>query len=110
MKTDKVYIFLGEHKAGLLERLPDGYRFQYFKDYLQTPDAAPVSLTLPLTETPYAAENLFPFFQGLLPEGWFLDITCKKLKIDPENSFDILAEACRDCIGAVRVLPAENGP
>lgn len=109
MKTDKAYVFLGDHMAGLLERRQDGYRFQYFKEYLKVPDAASVSLTLPLTAKPYNSKTLFPFFLGLLPEGWLLDITCRTFKIDPDNSFDLLLSTCRDCIGAVSVIPAEDG-
>ena len=72
-------------------------------------DAQPVSLTLPLREEPYESESLFPFFLGLIPEGWLLDITSRILKIDPENSFEILLASGGDCIGAVTVIREDNG-
>ncbi len=108
MRPNKAQVFVHDHKAGLLERRPDGYHFQYFREYLEMPEAEPVSLTLPLTEKPYFRETLFPFFLGLLPEGWYLDLVSKTFKIDPNSHFDILTATCGDCIGAVGVIPAEE--
>lgn len=107
-RKNRADVYLRGKKAGLLERTDTGYRFIYLKTYLSLPDAEPVSLTLPLRETPYTSEKLFPFFIGLLPEGWFLDITCRTLKIDPKNKFDLLVATCGECIGAVSVLPADE--
>jgi len=107
-KRKKANVYLRDHKAGLLERTGTGYRFTYYRDYLSLPDAHPISLTLPLTETPYNSDQLFPFFFGLLPEGWFLDITCRTLKIDQKNSFDILVASGGDCVGAVTVFPVKG--
>jgi len=96
---------LREIKAGFLEKTEKGYRFCYLKEYLSSQDAQPISLTLPLTDKPYESEKLFPFFLGLIPEGWLLDLTSRTLKIDPENPFDILLATGGDCIGAVKVVP-----
>lgn len=101
-------VYLCDTKAALLERNDRGYRFSYYEDYLSLPDAQPVSLTLPLTNKPYESESLFPFFLGLIPEGWLLDITSRTLKIDPENAFDILLATCGDCIGAVKIIPVDE--
>ncbi|RLC21318.1 MAG: phosphatidylinositol kinase [Deltaproteobacteria bacterium] len=108
-RSDKANIFLWDKKAGLLERTDAGYRFTYCRDYLSLPNAQPVSLTLPLTEKPYRSRTLFPFFIGLLPEGWYLNIVSRTLKIDPENSFDILLGTCGECVGAVSVFPIHEG-
>lgn len=91
-----------------MEKTRAGYDFTYRKDYLSLPDAQPVSLTLPLRKEAYRNEKLFPFFVGLLPEGWFLDITCRTLKIDPENKFAILVSTCGECVGAVSIFPADE--
>ena len=102
-KSNKADVYLKERKAGLLERIKGGYRFSYFRDYLSDGDAEPVSLSLPLTDKPYERSTLFPFFLGLIPEGWLLDLASRVLKIDPENTFDILLATAGDCIGAVSV-------
>jgi serine/threonine-protein kinase HipA len=108
-KMNKGVVYLGDKKAGLLERTHSGYRFTYYKEYLSAKEAKPVSLTLPLREAPYESHSLFPFFLGLIPEGWLLDITSRTLKIDPENSFEILLSTGADCIGAVTVIPEGDG-
>lgn len=108
-KLNKGEVYLGNKKAGLLERTDSGFRFTYHQEYLSTKEAQPVSLTLPLRKEPYENESLFPFFLGLIPEGWLLDITSRTLKIDPENSFEILLSTGGDCIGAVTVIPENDG-
>ncbi len=108
-KRNKAHVYLRDKKAGLVERTHKGYRFSYSPGYLSSPDAQPVSLTLPLTKKPYESASLFPFFLGLIPEGWLLNITSRTLKIDPGNSFDILLATCGDCIGAVKIVPIEEG-
>jgi serine/threonine-protein kinase HipA len=108
-KRNKGIVYLWDKKAGVLERADRAYRFTYDQEYLSQKDAQPVSLTLPLREEPYESESLFSFFLGLIPEGWLLDITSRTLKIDPENSFDILLATGGDCIGAVTVIPESDG-
>jgi serine/threonine-protein kinase HipA len=108
-KENRADVYLRDRRAGLLERTGRGYRFTYYGDYLSLKDAEPVSLTLPLTEKPYESQSLFPFFLGLIPEGWLLDLTSRILKIAPENAFDILLATAGDCIGAVKVIPIDQG-
>lgn len=97
-------------RAGVIEKIKDGYRFQYTQEYLSRPDAEPVSLTLPLREDPFESKKMFPYFLGLIPEGWLLDLTSRTLKIDPENVFDILLNCCKDCIGATSVYAEGEEP
>ena len=59
--------------AGILTEDGGEYRFCYDEGYLKGEDAQPVSLTLPLQTEAYVSPVLFPFFDGLIPEGWLLD-------------------------------------
>lgn len=92
-------------KAGILTEDEDGYTFQYDTEFLQSDVAEAVSLTLPLTEKAYHDKVLFPFFDGLIPEGWLLDIAEKNWKIDARDRMSLLLACCKDCIGAVGVEP-----
>ena len=92
-------------KAGTLTEDESGYTFVYDADYLALPGAEAVSLTLPLREEPYRDKVLFPFFDGLIPEGWLLDIAEKNWKIDARDRMSLLLACCKDCIGAVGVEP-----
>jgi len=89
--------------AGLIEETDNGYRFVYDPEYLARPDARPVSLTMPLSASPCESKTLFPFFDGLIPEGWLLDIVTRNWKVDMRDRFGLLLVCCRDTIGAVGV-------
>lgn len=69
-------IWVNDILAGILTEDDNGYRFNYRKDYLKQNNALAVSLTLPLQSEPFHSEHLFPFFDGLIPEGgyWKLHI------------------------------------
>lgn len=101
-------IYYSDHLAGVLTEDENGYAFQYNDDYLQSEDAKPVSLTMPLTEEPYRSTMLFPFFDGLIPEGWLLAIAEKNWKINRRDRMSLLLACCKDCIGAVSVVPIKE--
>lgn len=99
-------VMFGDIPAGEIEERPDGaVVFRYLPDYLARPDAQPISLTLPLSPEPVETVGLHPFFDGLLPEGWLLDIATRNWKLDPRDRVGLLLNLCSECIGAVRLLP-----
>ncbi|MBQ2853078.1 MAG: HipA N-terminal domain-containing protein [Bacteroidales bacterium] len=101
-------VFLRNIKAGILTEDENGYTFEYNTEYLSTANAEAISLTLPLSNRPYHDKVLFPFFDGLIPEGWLLDIAEKNWKIDTRDRMSLLLACCKDCIGAVGVEPIIN--
>ncbi|WP_019946910.1 HipA N-terminal domain-containing protein [Hymenobacter aerophilus] len=90
--------------AGYLTQDEQGYTFAYAPAYLQD-GAGPISLTLPLREQPYVALVLFPFFDGLIPEGWLLDVAERNWKLNTRDRMGLLLACCQDCIGAVSIYP-----
>ena len=101
----KANIYMHQYWAGVLTEDSEGYHFQYTTDYLALPEAEPISLTLPLASKAYHSNLLFPFFDGLIPEGWLLDIAERNWKLQPRDRMGILLATCKDCIGAVSVEP-----
>jgi HipA-like protein len=97
---------LSGRPVGTIEEDTGQIVFTYSQQWLAQPDAAPVSLTLPLRPEPYVSQGLHPFFENLLPEGWLLDVTTKKLKISKDDPFGLLLATCRDCVGAVEIEAA----
>lgn len=104
-QEERAAVFYGEREAGLLVKKPGGYEFAYRREYLGDPEARPISLSMPLREEKYESAKLFPFFDGLLPEGWLLELTCAAAKIDREDKFRLLLHTGKDPVGAVSVLP-----
>lgn len=94
--------------AGFIIENDEGYIFQYDEKYLSKDKAKPVSLTLPLQKQAFKSKILFPFFDGLIPEGWLLNIAVQNWKINQRDRFGLLLALCKDCIGCVSVLPKEN--
>ena len=45
-------------------------RFQYSETYLNNTDSKPISISLPLQENAFTAQQTKIFFDGLLPEGY----------------------------------------
>ena len=94
--------------AGVLTESDDGYEFRYLQAYLASENAKPVSLTLPLQNQPYRSNVLFPFFDGLIPEGWLLDVALRNTDISVLDRMSLLLLCCSDCIGAVSVKPVNS--
>jgi HipA N-terminal domain len=91
--------------AGWLTEDEHGYHFVYTPEYLKMKGAKPISLTLPLQELPFSSTILFPFFDGLIPEGWLLEIVEKNWKLNARDRMGLLLACCKDCIGSVSVHP-----
>ncbi len=102
----KGQVFFNKDLAGYISETNDGYLFEYDKDFLKK--NIPVSMSLPPREEPYESKELLPFFKGLLPEGWYLDIVTATQKVDREDLFGILlCTTSGDTIGAVTVRKIE---
>lgn len=101
-------IYMHDKLAGILTEDENGYSFSYDTDYLKLPDAESISLAMPIQEKTFHDKVLFPFFDGLIPEGWLLDIAENTWKINSRDRMSLLLACCKDCIGAVSVIPLEN--
>lgn len=97
-------IYYKDSLAGILTETDEGqYIFQYDKEYTANNPDRFITFSMPVTEHPYIDNRLFPFFEGLIPEGWLLDIALKNWKINPNDRMGLLLACCQNCIGAVSV-------
>lgn len=97
------FVYVRNDFAGVLKETDEGYSFKYDTDYLQSEKPSAVSPTLPLQSEEYTSKTLFPFFDGLIPEGWLLKIVTDNWKIESRDRFAILLVACKDGIGNVSI-------
>ena len=91
--------------AGILTEEGGEYRFCYDETYLARKDAQPVSLTMPLQTEAFVSPVLFPFFDGLIPEEWLLDVALRNTDISILDRMSLLLLCCKECIGSVSVVP-----
>ena len=106
MKQAAVYI--KDVFCGVLREDEEAFHFQYDAAYLERPDALELSPTMPLSAESYSKEMMFPVFDGLIPEGWLLDIASTSWKIDPRDQMSLLMACCKDCIGDISVIPLSD--
>jgi serine/threonine-protein kinase HipA len=101
-------VYYQEKKAGLIKEIGAGYSFQYNAEYISNSENIEISKTLPIKPDEYVNPILFPFFDGLIPEGWVLDIVEENWKLNPKDRFGIMLKSCKDCIGAVSIIEIEE--
>lgn len=96
--------------AGILTETDEGeYVFRYEENYVNEHPSDFITFSMPVSEVPYREKRLFPFFEGLIPEGWLLDIASKNWKINRNDRMGLLLACCRNCIGVVSVEPIISG-
>ena len=106
MKRGKVYI--KDVFCGIITESEEGYTFEYDKAYLNMDGATALSPTMPLTDETYVKAMMFPVFDGLIPEGWLLDIAQSSWKIDARDRMSLLLACCKDCIGDIGVIELKD--
>ncbi|PWL29002.1 HipA N-terminal domain-containing protein [uncultured Roseivirga sp.] len=99
-------VFYKDSFAGTITETDDGdFLFQYNQAYIREHPNDFICFTMPVTEVTFRDNRLFPFFEGLIPEGWLLDIASKSWKININDRMGLLLACCQNCIGAVSVVP-----
>ena len=107
MRQAKIYY--KDDLAGYLTETDHGdYVFQYTADYVAKYPNQFITFTMPVRNDLYKDNRLFPFFEGLIPEGWLLDIATKNWKLNPNDRMGLLLACCHNCIGAVSVIPIDQ--
>ena len=105
--TRQCSVFYNGILAGTLAKVVDTtstFIFTYDECYLSSGKPS-IALNLPKRREPYQSSILFPFFEGLLPEGENRALFCAMHKTDPRDSYSILLKlANKETIGAITVM------
>ncbi|MDP2039495.1 MAG: HipA N-terminal domain-containing protein [Ignavibacteria bacterium] len=105
---NKAEVYFNDTIAGYLIKTESGFHFFYDDAYYFDATKPAISLTLPKTQKDYFAENLFPFFYGLLSEGDLKTLQCRQLGIDENDHFTRLIKTGHNTIGAISVKEVSN--
>jgi serine/threonine-protein kinase HipA len=94
-------VYFKNQLAGYLERTGDDrFIFEYVDHYL----GPAISYSLPKETKRFESDELFAFFDGLIPEGWLLNLASQELRLNPlQDRFELLSLLCHDTIGAVHI-------
>jgi serine/threonine-protein kinase HipA len=92
--------------AGILTENDNGeYLFLYNEEYAKAYPKQFITFNMPVSIRPYRSKRLFPFFDGLIPEGWLLNIVAESWRINKNDRMGLLLACCQNAIGAVSVHP-----
>lgn len=103
MKNNLEVFFFGELVGFLVQDDEAQLSFHYSPEYLSSPNADPISLSLPLEKEKFSGALVEAFFGGFLPEADIRHALAKNFGISEENNFSFLNKIGGDCAGAVSV-------
>ncbi len=94
--------------AGMLIEKDNGeYEFTYDINYVKNYPTQFITFNMPVGNMPFISKQLFPFFDGLIPEGWLLNIASESWKINKNDRMGLLLACCKNAVGAVSVHPVK---
>ena len=100
-----VDVYFQRKHAGTLTKKDNGsYEFKYDQYY----KGREISLTMPILKRIYTYDSFPPFFDGLLPEGWQLEVFLKKNELSSTDYLGQLVAMGEDLIGAVTIKVSSN--
>lgn len=105
-------VFMNGAQVGQLVCEPSGQlSFTYDHGWLGSEDAVPLSLSLPLAESPYKGVLVENYFDNLLPDSAQIRKRIQvRFNIASNNPFDFLSAIGRDCVGALQFLRSDESP
>ena len=81
----------------------------YDADWRQTPDAYPLSLSMPLIVAQHEHAKIEPWLWGLLPDNEFILARWgQRFQISSRNPFAMLSHVGEDCAGAIQIVQPER--
>jgi serine/threonine-protein kinase HipA len=86
------------------------FLFQYSKEWLASPNAFQISISLPMQEDVISNDKVKSFFSNLLPESAVRILIAKQLGISDKNDFMLLKRIGGECAGAITILPEAEIP
>ena len=84
--------------------------FSYAEEYLERPDARPISLSLPLQAEHFSPKQTKTFFSGLLPEGFTRRSVASWMHVDEDDYVSMLFGLGQECLGAIRISDGKEPP
>lgn len=103
-------VYLNNRRVGTLTREPGGaIEFSYEAGWLDWEHALPVSLSLPLRETPYRGEPVSAVFENLLPDTDKLRrLVAERVGARGTDAYSLLTKIGHDCVGALQFIAGDN--
>ncbi len=98
-------VYLHQEVVGKLTLDEGQMVFIYSDDWLNNPNAVPLSQSLPLRKEVFSRKECRGFFAGVLPEEHKREVVAQNLGISKTNDFAMLEQIGGECAGAVSFIP-----
>ena len=100
-------VLINNRLVGRLEKEPGGaIAFQYDQSWLDWPPHFPISLSLPPRKATFRGERVVAVFDNLLPDNPTVRrLVAEKTGAQGTDSYSLLEQIGRDCVGAMQFLP-----
>ena len=102
---NRLWISMNGLRVGELVKLQSGaLQFRYADEWLKSPFARSLSLSLPLSKKAYEGDVLFNFLDNLLPDNEAIRAKMQaRFHTATIQPFDLLAAVGKDCVGAIQL-------
>ena len=105
-----LFTYMNGYEVGeYIQRRNGAQEFIYSENWLNLGGAVPLSLSLPLTEKTHKGNNVYNYFDNLLPDS--MDIRNRiqaKFGAKTNRPFDLLSNIGRDCVGAIQLISEQS--
>ncbi len=100
-------VLINNRLVGRLDKEPGGaIAFQYDQSWLDWPPHFPISLSLPPRKATFRGERVVAVFDNLLPDNPTVRrLVAEKTGAQGTDSYSLLEQIGRDCVGALQFLP-----
>ncbi len=111
MSAASLAVYLDRSLVGNLRLDPQRrFVFQYEESWLRSAHPLPISLMLPLRESPYLNDEARAFFANLLPESQIRQAIAAIFGTSERNDYKLLEAIGGECAGAISVWPESQLP
>jgi serine/threonine-protein kinase HipA len=105
-------VYMNGYLVGEFTKSSTGsHQFAYAPQWLAIPGSRPISLSMPLRKQAYKGDEVYNFFDNLLPDN--LEVRNRVVarhNADSTQAFDLLAKIGQDSVGALQLVPHGQQP
>ena len=108
--SGELRVLIDDSEIGTITQTRTGkLQFAYDDAWRNSPNAIPLSLSMPMTVAEHNDSAISPFLWGLLPDSEpTLERIGKQFNVSPRSPFALLANIGEDLQGAIQIVPADK--
>ncbi len=107
--TTTLTIIAAGHRLGTVTQKSNRLAFHYDPAWRGSPDAFPISVSMPMVADKHPHSKIDAFLRGLLPDSAsVLEQWAKRFHVSSRNAFRLLEHVGEDCAGAIQFVRAER--